>query len=145
MLTASLVIYHNRQEDIDKNTYDIFELENGVPTYGYDLAQAVLDGYLVDYKVINVALKFMQKGIVYSDLSSEDREEYENTFVDENGELPESIDSKALNEWIFNEDTIVKALRTVMDNALKIDYGQKIGKTIIHIFANKRFKRLIRN
>ncbi len=132
------------KEDIDKNTYDIFELENGVPTYGYDLAQAVLDGYLVDYKVINVALKFMQKGIVYSDLSIEDREEYENTFVDENGELPESIDSKALNEWIFNEDTIVKALRTFMDNALKVDYGQKIGKTIIfaksHAHAEKIFE-----
>ena len=119
------------KEDIDKNTYDIFELENGVPTYGYDLAQAVLDGYLVDYKVVNVGLKFMQQGISYDELSLEDKEEYENTFVDENGELPESIASSALNEWVFNEDTIRKALRLVMENALKVDYGQKIGKTII--------------
>ena len=119
------------KDEIDKNTYDIFELENGVPTYGYDLAQAVLDGYLVDYKVVNVELKFMQQGIAYNDLSRDEKEEYENTFVDENGELPDSIDARALNEWIFNEDTIRQALRVVMENAIKVDYGQKIGKTII--------------
>ena len=37
------------KDEIDKNTYEIFELENGVPTYGYELAQAVKDGYLVDF------------------------------------------------------------------------------------------------
>ena len=29
------------KDEIDKNTYEIFELENGVPTYGYELAQAL--------------------------------------------------------------------------------------------------------
>lgn len=29
------------KDEIDKNTYSIFELEKGVPTYGYELAQAV--------------------------------------------------------------------------------------------------------
>lgn len=119
------------KDDIDKNTYDIFELEQGVPTYGYDLPQAVSDGYLVDYKVADVALKFMQQGIVYDELSAQEKEEYEKTFADENGEYPESISSNALNEWLFNEDTIVQALRLVMQNSLKVDYGQKIGKTII--------------
>ena len=37
------------KDEIDKNTYEIFELQKGIPTYGYDLAQAVKDGYLVDY------------------------------------------------------------------------------------------------
>ncbi len=128
--------------DIDKNTYEVFELENGVPTYGYDLAQAVTDGYLVDYKTADVALKFMQQGVVYDDLSEEEKREYEKTFADENGEYPESISSNALNEWLFNEDTVAQALRCVMQNSLKIDYGQKIGKTII--FAkNHRHAELI--
>lgn len=130
------------KSDIDKNTYDIFELEQGVPTYGYDLPQAVRDGFLVDFKIADVTLKFMQQGIVYSELSDCEKAEYERTFADENGEYPESISSKALNEWLFNEDTIVQALRCVMQNALKIDYGQKIGKTII--FAkNHRHAELI--
>ena len=119
------------KDEIDKNTYEIFELENGVPTYGYDLAQAVKDGYLVDYVSVESKLKFIEQGIVYDDLSEEDKEEYEATFEDENGELPESIGSSALNTWIFNEDTIRQVLHTLMTDGIKIDYGQKIGKTII--------------
>ena len=129
------------KDEIDKNTYAVFELESGVPTYGYELAQAVQDGYLVDFKSVETTLKFIQQGIVYDDLSDEDKEIYENTFEDENGELPESIASSALNEWIFNEDTIREVLHILMTNGLKIDYGNKIGKTIIfaknHTHAEK--------
>ena len=129
------------KDEIDKNTYAIFELESGVPTYGYELAQAVQDGYLVDFMSVETTLKFIQQGIVYDDLSEEDKEIYEDTFEDENGELPESIASSALNEWIFNEDTIREVLHILMTHGLKIDYGNKIGKTIIfaknHTHAEK--------
>ena len=119
------------KDEIDKNTYDIFELENRIPTYGYDLAQAVKDGYLVDYVSIESKYKFIEQGIVYDELSEEDKEAYEATFEDEHGDLPESISSSALNTWIFNEDTIKQVLNTLMTDGLRIDYGQKIGKTII--------------
>ncbi len=119
------------KDEIDKNTYEIFELENGVPTYGYELAQAVKDGYLVDFMSVESKLKFIEKGIVYDDLSDVDKEAYENTFEDENGKLPESIESSALNEWVFNEDTIRQVLHILMQNGLRIDYGEKLGKTII--------------
>ena len=129
------------KDEIDKNTYEIFELENGVPTYGYDLAQAVKDGYLVDFISAETKLKFIEQGIVYDELSDADREAYEDTFTDENGELPESIASSALNEWIFNEDTIRQVLHTLMTKGLTIDYGSKLGKTIIfaknHTHAEK--------
>ncbi len=119
------------KDEIDKNTYSIFELQNGAPTYGYELSQAVKDGYLVDYMSIETKLKFLEEGIVYDDLSEEDKQAYENTFTDENGELPEKIDSSALNEWLFNEDTIRQVLNVLMTNGLRIDYGKNIGKTII--------------
>ncbi len=119
------------KDEIDKNTYSIFELENGVPTYGYDLAQAVKDGYLVDYVSIESKMKFLEEGIVYDDLSDEDKEAYEDTFEDDNGELPERINSSAINSYIFNEDTIKKVLNVLMTEGLKIDYGEKLGKTII--------------
>lgn len=119
------------KDEIDKNTYEVFELENGVPTYGYELAQAVRDGYLVDFLSVETRLKFIEQGIFYDDLSEEEREAYENTFEDENGELPEKICSSALNDWVFNEDTIRQVLNTLMTEGLKIDYGAKIGKTII--------------
>ena len=119
------------KDEIDKNTYEIFELENGVPTYGYELGQAVADGFLVDFMSVESKLKFIEQGIVYDDLSEEDRQAYEDTFEDENCELPESIASSAINEWVFNEDTIRQVLHILMQDGLRIDYGEKIGKTII--------------
>lgn len=85
----------------------------------------------MNFVSIETKLKFIDDGIVYDELSDEDKAEYEDTFIDEDGELPESISSSALNEWVFNIDTIRKVLDTVMTNGLKIDYGSKIGKTII--------------
>lgn len=129
------------KDDIDKNTYAIFELESGVPTYGYELAQAVKDGFLVDFLSVETTLKFIQQGIVYDELSDEDKQVYEDTFETEDGELPESITSSAMNEWVFNEDTIREVLHVLMTHGLKIDYGNKIGKTIIfaknHTHAEK--------
>ena len=132
------------KDDIDKNTYEIFELEPGVPTYGYELGQAVTDGYLVDFLSVETKLKFIEQGIVYADLSDEDKAIYESTFEMEDGDVPEAISSSALNSWIFNEDTIRQVLHIVMTEGIKIDYGQKIGKTIIfaknHDHAEKIFE-----
>ena len=119
------------KDEIDKNTYDVFELETNVPTYAYELSQAVSDGFLVDFISIESKLKFIDQGIVYDDLSEEDKEAYENTFEDENGDLPESIRASAINEWVFNEDTIRQVIHILMQDGLRIDYGEKLGKTII--------------
>ena len=132
------------KDEIEKNTYEVFELENGVPTYGYELAQAVKDGYLVDFMSVESKLKFIDQGIVYDELSDEDKQAYEDTFEDENGKLPEAIQSSALNEWVFNEDTIKEVLNVLMTNALRVDYGEKLGKSIIfaknHRHAEKIFE-----
>ena len=68
------------KDEIDKNTYDVFELNNGYPTYGYDLAQAVKDKYLVDYISVETKMKFDEGGIVYDELPEDEKEEYEKTF-----------------------------------------------------------------
>ena len=129
------------KDEIDKNTYEIFELESGVPNYGYELAQAVQDGYLVDYMSVESKLKFIEQGITYEELTDEEKEEYENLFEDEDGEIPERISSSALNEWIFNRDTIRQVLNVLMTDGIKIEYGEKLGKTIIfaknHLHAEK--------
>lgn len=131
------------KEDIDKNTYSVFDLEDGVPTYGYDLQQAVKDGYLVDYLSVESEFKFIEQGIAYDELSREDKETYENTFKDENGDFPERIQSSAINKWLFNEDTIKKALRILMDEGLKVDYGEKLGKTIIFAVNHDHAEKIL--
>ncbi|MCD8086123.1 MAG: DEAD/DEAH box helicase family protein [Clostridiales bacterium] len=132
------------KDEIDKNTYEIFELESGVPTYGYELAQAVRDGFLVDFMSVETGLKFLEQGIAYDDLTDEEKEAYENTFPDENGDLPERISSSALNEWVFNEDTIKQVLNILMTNGISIDYGETLGKTIIFAKSHRHAEEILR-
>lgn len=119
------------KDEIEKNTYSEFELEKGIPTYAYDLEQAVRDKMLVDYKTIEVKTKFVDKGIKYNDLSDEEKEEYEETFIDSDGMLPDTINSSAINNWVFNKDTIKKMINELMTKGLRVDCNSKIGKTII--------------
>lgn len=100
--------------DVDRNTYDFFEMEHGVPTYAYDYETAVYqDHVLVPYYNYEVKTKFLDEGITYDDLSDKDKERYEDDFV-EDGQMPEFIPSAAmqafsefindqsLNQWQIN-------------------------------------------
>ncbi len=131
------------KDDIDKNTYEVFELRNNMPTYSYDLAQAVKDGCLVDFAVINTKLKFIEEGIRYDELSDEDKAAYEATFGDEEGNLPDSIDASAINTWVFNIDTIREVLSILMTQGLKVDYGNRLGKTIIFAKNHKHAEKIL--
>jgi type I restriction enzyme, R subunit len=126
------------RSDVDKNTYQLFNLENHVPTYAYELEQAVNDKFLVPPKSIAVPMKFQQEGISYDELSEEEREEYELTFRDEEtGYLPKVIDPPKLNEWVFNKDTVDKVLGHLMENGIKVEGGDKLGKTIVFAKSHK--------
>ncbi|SHH49478.1 DEAD/DEAH box helicase family protein [Tepidibacter thalassicus] len=128
------------KDEIDKNTYEVFELENNVPTYAYELEQAVEDGYLVDYKTVETKLKFLEEGIKYDELSEEEKEMYEDTFDDNVGE---EIGSEALNNWLFNDNTIDQVLQTLMQKGIKIEGGDKLGKTIIFAKNHKHAQRIV--
>ena len=136
------------KDEIDKNTYHIFELESGVPTYAYELGQAINDGFLLNHRKRETVVKFLHEGIAYDDLSDEDKEQYEETFEDD---MPDFISSEKLNTWLFNEDTIDKALSTLMENGIKVSGGDKLGKTIIFaknhnhaVEIEKRFNKLFK-
>ena len=131
------------KDEVEKNTYDVFELETGVPTYAYELAQAVSDGFLVDFLSVETKLKFIEEGIAYDELSDAEKAEFEDTFENENGELPERINSSALNEWVFNEDTIRQVLHILMTDGLRIDYGEKLGKTIIFAKNHRHAEKIL--
>ncbi len=120
------------RDDIDHDTYELFELEKGVPVYAYELEQAVKDSYLVPYRAYAVPIKFQREGITYDELSKEEKEQYEEKFYDEEtGVLPDKIHSSAINKWLFNTDTVDKVLRHVMEHGLKVEGGDRLGKTII--------------
>jgi type I restriction enzyme R subunit len=119
------------RDEIDRDTYRLFELERGVPTDAYDLDEAVADGYLVPPQAVSVPLKFQREGIRYDDLSDEEKEQWDALEWTEDGEIPERVDPAALNKWLFNADTVDKVLEHVMTHGLKVEDGDRLGKTII--------------
>ncbi|PLS19785.1 DEAD/DEAH box helicase family protein [Neptunicoccus cionae] len=119
------------KDEIDHNTYALFNLESGVPTDAYDLDDAVQDGYLVPPKSISVPLKFQRDGIAYDQLSDEEKDEWDAIEWDEEGSIPDRVESNDLNKWLFNKDTVDKVLKYVMRNGIKVAGGDRLGKTII--------------
>ena len=123
--------------DVDRNTYDFFQMESGVPTYAYDYETAVYEDHvLVPYYNYEVKTKFLEEGITYDDLSEEDKQRYEDDFA-EDDYIPDFIPSESLNKFVFNEKTVDTVLQDLMERGIKTAGGDMIGKTII--FAqNKR-------
>jgi type I restriction enzyme R subunit len=119
------------KDEIDRNTYGLFDLENGVPTDAYSLEDAVKDGYLVPLKAVSVPLKFQRQGINYGELSESEREEWDALEWDTEGNAPERVEAEAVNKWLFNKDTVDKVLEHLMTRGLKVAGGDRLGKTII--------------
>jgi type I restriction enzyme R subunit len=118
------------RDEIDRDTYSLFELERGVPTDSYDLDEAVADGFLVPPTAVSVPLKFQREGIKYEELSDEDKEKWD--LLEWEGKLPGfDIDANAVNKWLFNTDTVDKVLEHLMTRGLKVAEGDRLGKTII--------------
>jgi type I restriction enzyme R subunit len=122
------------RDQVDKNTYELFDLEQGVPTDAYELEQAVSDGFLVPPQVSQVDLQFPQEGIHYDDLSDAEKAEWESIdWGDQNGNggAPDTVHASAINNWLFNTDTVDKVLQHLMKEGLKVEGGDRLGKTII--------------
>ena len=136
------------KKDVDFNTYELFDIEDDNPTFAYELNQAVNDKYLVPPKAASVPLKFMREGIKYKDLTPAEQKEYEEKFGDPTDSQMDEIGSEALYKWLFNTNTVDKVLDHLMSNGIKVEGGDKIGKTIIFaknhnhaVFIEERFNK----
>jgi type I restriction enzyme, R subunit len=130
--------------EVHRDTYRIFELEKGNPTFAYELNDAVSDRYLVPPKGIDVPFKFLRTGVRYADLSPEEQEEYEEKFRDdETGAIPAQVSATALNQWLFNISTVDQALALLMERGLKVEGGDRLGKTIIFARTQKHAEFIV--
>ncbi len=119
------------KDEIDRNTYSLFDLESGVPTDAYGLDDAIAEGYLVPPKAVSVPLKFQRQGIRYDELSPDEQLQWEELDWDEEGSTPDEVNAEAVNKWLFNADTVDKVLETLMTLGHKVAGGDRLGKTIV--------------
>lgn len=138
------------RDQVEKSTYDLLELEGGEPNYDYDYETAVSDGYLVDHQDFIRGSKVVNEGIKYDDLSEEEKKqleavwEYEQVNRDPDNDLePRDIKEREIYKYIYNTDTIDQMLQDLMENGLKVESGEKIGKTIIFAMNSKTAKLIV--
>lgn len=139
------------RDQVDKSTYDVFELETGEPNFSYEFSEAVKDGYLVDYTTISRTTQRLREGIKYNTLTDEEKEQLEQVWeyekaknaLDPDAEYHRDIESNEIFKYIFNLDTIDKVLQDLMTNGLKIQSGDLLGKTIIFAYNHKHAVKIV--
>lgn len=119
------------KDEIDRNTYKLFHLEDGVPTDSYGLDEAVADGYLVPPRAVKVPLRIMEHGLRYAELSEEERAEWDAKEWTEDGQVPDAVGRNDINKYVFNEDTVDKMLEVLVTLGHRVEGGDRLGKTII--------------
>lgn len=130
------------KDHIDHNTYDLFGLEDGVPTDAYTLDEAVAHGHLVPPRGVQIATGFIRRGLRYEDLSQEEQERWDELDWGEE-DTPDEVVPEEVNRILFNKDTVDKVLATVMERGYTVANGDRLGKTIV--FArNQKHAEFIR-
>jgi type I restriction enzyme R subunit len=94
----------------------------------------------VEYHTIETASKILDDGLRYKNLTDKEKEQFEETFDDNEGQ---EISNSAVNQWLFNDNTIDQVLNDLMENGIKVEGGDKLGKTIIFANNSKHAKRIV--
>lgn len=138
------------REEIDRSTYELFNMEEGKPNFSYELGKAISDGYLVPYKGLIRHSAHINRGIRYEDLSETEKEQLEKVWEYESAknslderEYKRDISGKELFSYIYNDNTIDKVLQDLMTNGQKVQDGETIGKTIIFAYNHKHASRIV--
>ena len=160
------------RDQVDRSTYDIFEMEQGEPNFAYELEEAVADGYLVNYNILKRGTLVLKDGIKYDDLSEEEKEQMDSIWEYElaksltspvfpasipmaaepagvygnntNTPTPRNIEANEIFNYIFNEKTIDLVLQTLMNEGLKVQSGERIGKSIIFAYNHNHAELIVK-
>lgn len=132
------------KDEVDANTYSVFGCDSGVPNFDYSLEDAVQDGYLVPYIVINKTTKLFDRGTKYAELSQEEKDQLEEYLEEINDPDPDVVlTSRELFKKLYNKDTCRKILEDVMNYGIKVNDGETLGKTIIFAYNHKHAEMIV--
>ena len=138
------------RDEVARSTYNLLQMdpEN---TFAYEYEEAIRDGYLVPYHGFVRKSQILERGIEVATLAAEDREQLQPVFdyektkyeIDPNEDYERNIESKEIFSYIFNIDTIDKMLQDLMENGLKVQSGNKIGKSIIFCYNHQHAELVV--
>jgi type I restriction enzyme R subunit len=126
---------------IDHNTFQLFECEDGVPTFAYSYEEAVnhIPPYLSNFQVMKIKTKFQGEGINKRTISLEDQQR----LIAEGKEIEEiNYEGTEIEKKVINRGTNALIVREFMEECIKDANGVLPGKTIFFCISKAHARRV---
>ena len=139
--TITLGLTATPTDIIDHNTFQLFETEDGVPTYAYSYDEAVnhTPPYLCNFQVMKIKTKFQAEGISKRTIALEDQK----NLILEGKEIEEiNYEGTELEKKVINRGTNALIVREFMEECIKDANGVLPGKTIFFCATKAHARRI---
>lgn len=126
---------------IDHNTFQLFECEDGLPTYAYSYDEAVhhVPPYLCNFQVMKIKTRFQEEGINKRTISLEDQKH----LILEGKDVEEiNYEGTELEKTVINRGTNALIVREFMEECIKDANGVLPGKTIFFCTTKAHARRM---
>jgi type I restriction enzyme R subunit len=126
---------------VDHNTFELFDCEDGLPTFAYTFEDAVNNKppYLSNFEVMKLTTKFQQEGIHLNTISEDDQKK----LIAE-GKDPTEINFEGtdIEKAVTNKGTNALIVREFWEECIKDPNGVLPGKTIFFCMTMKHARRI---
>lgn len=139
--TITLGLTATPTDVIDHNTFNLFECEDGVPTYAYSYDEAVnhIPPFLSNFQVMKIKTKFQDEGINKRTITLEDQQK----LMLEGKEIEEiNYEGTEIEKKVINRGTNALIVREFMEECIKDANGVLPGKTIFFCISKAHARRL---
>ncbi len=119
------------EDEIDRDTYRLFDLETGIPTDAYDLDEAIADHHLVPPRAVCIPVRQPRGGMAYDALSDAEKDHGDALEWNDNGHADTAVPDAA-DACLHHQDTVDAMIALVMEKrGRRVADGDWIGKTLI--------------
>lgn len=139
--TITLGLTATPTDVVDHNTFQLFECEDGLPTFAYTYEEAVnnIPPYLSNFQVLKIKTKFQEDGISKRTVSLEDQKK----LILEGKEIEEiNFEGTDLEKKVSNKGTNALIVREFMEESIKDANGVLPGKTIFFCMTKAHARRI---
>lgn len=139
--TITLGLTATPTDVIDHNTFQLFECEDGVPTFAYSYEEAVnhIPPFLSNFQVMKIKTKFQGEGINKRTISLEDQQK----LMLEGKEIEEiNYEGTEIEKKVINRGTNALIVREFMEESIKDANGVLPGKTIFFCISKAHARRV---
>ena len=139
--TITLGLTATPTDVIDHNTFQLFECEDGIPTFAYSYDEAVnhIPPFLCNFQVMKIKTKFQDEGINKRTISLEDQQK----LIIEGKEIEEiNYEGTEIEKKVINRGTNALIVREFMEESIKDANGVLPGKSIFFCISKAHARRV---